>query len=92
MEKIFSVRIILKYSKELYEESVIAVKLNSVDEIKNKVDLYVENLNKNNEEKIFELVSIQDYYEIESNINIEDNFADVYSRFLNRDELKAYVL
>lgn len=92
MERIFSVRILLKHSTDLYEESVIAIKLNSIDEVKNKVELYVENLNKNNDEKIFELISVLDYYEIDSNINIVDNFADIYSRFLNIDELECYAL
>ncbi len=93
MEKIISVKLLLKYSldsTEIFEESVVIVKLNSIDEIKDKVNSYIENLNEGNEDsKIFELVSIIDYYEVD-NISIEDNFADIYSRYLNSEELKNY--
>lgn len=93
MEKNISVKLLLKYSldsSEIFEESVIIVKLNSIDEIKYGVDSYIENLNKENEDKkIFELVSIIDYYEVD-NISIENNFADIYSRYLNSEELKNY--
>lgn len=93
MEKIISVKLLLKYSldsTEIFEESVIIVKLNSIDEIKDRVNSYIDNLNEENEDnKILELVSIIDYYEVD-NISIEDNFADIYSRYLNSEELKNY--
>ena len=95
MDRKFSVKIVLKNlldSLEIFEESVVIVKSDNVDNIKEKIDLYVDTLNENSENKIFELVSILDYFEIKEEIHIEDTFVDIYSRFLNNEELKLYEL
>ncbi|HHX67000.1 MAG: hypothetical protein WAO56_11260 [Miniphocaeibacter sp.] len=95
MCKNFSVKILLKDSLdsiEIFEEAVIIVKLNRIDEIKEKVELYIESLNNESEDgKVFELVSIIDYYELHNNISIDTDFLDVYSRYLNQEEIKAYM-
>ncbi|QQK06986.1 hypothetical protein [Miniphocaeibacter halophilus] len=95
MLKNFSVKILLKYSLdsvEIFEESVIIVKLNRIDEIKEKIEMYIQSLNNESEdEKVLELVSIIDYYELHNNISIDNDFVDVYSRYLSHEEIKAYI-
>ncbi|WP_100065556.1 hypothetical protein [Miniphocaeibacter massiliensis] len=94
MEKKYSVKILLKNlvdCLDIIEESVIIVKSKNIDEIKEQVELYVERLNANSRDsKIFELISILDYFEIKENIQIDDSFVDVYSRYLNKEELEIY--
>lgn len=95
MLKNFSVKILLKYSLdsvEIFEEAVIIVKLKRIDEIKEKVELYIQSLNNDSEDgKVLELVSIIDYYELHNNISIDSDFVEVYSRYLNYEEIKAYL-
>ena len=92
MNKNYSIKILLKYSldsTEIYEESIILVKMNKIEDIREKVDSYIKSLNDEIEdENIIELVSIISYYEIENKIFLEDNFIDLFSRYLNKEEIE----
>ena len=92
MNKNYSIKILLKYSldsTEIYEESIILVKMNKIEDIREKVDSYIKSLNDEIEdENIIELVSIISYYEIENKIFLEDNFVDLFSRYLNKEEIE----
>ena len=92
MNKNYSIKILLKYSldsTEIYEESIILVKKNKIEDIREKVDSYIKSLNDEIEdENIIELVSIISYYEIENKIFLEDNFIDLFSRYLNKEEIE----
>ena len=48
MNKNYSIKILLKYSldsTEIYEESIILVKMNKIEDIREKVDSYIKSLN-----------------------------------------------
>ena len=93
MKKLFSIKILLKCqveSREVFEETLIMVDLENIDNLKDKVHSYVDNLNKEYEDKILSLVSILDYYEISEEIELKEDFAVLYSRFINREELDLY--
>ncbi|MDO5017994.1 MAG: hypothetical protein Q4E02_01705 [Lagierella massiliensis] len=93
MKKLFSIRILLSCkvdSKELFEESLIIVKLNNIDEIKDAVSSYVEDLDEEHEDKIFKVISILDYYEIHDEVNFSQDYSQIYSRFLSSEELELY--
>ncbi|WP_300408813.1 hypothetical protein [Lagierella sp.] len=93
MKKLFSIKILLLCqvdSREVYEETLILVKLDNIDDLKDKVYSYVEKLNEEYENKIFNLVSILDYYEISDEIEFPREFVQIYSRFINREELDLY--
>ena len=96
MKKKYSIKILLKYSldsSKIYEESIIIAKMDKIEDIKDKVDLYVSSLNKEVDDGNFiELVSIISYYEIEDKILLDGDFIDVYSRYLNSEEIGSCIL
>lgn len=96
MDKNYSIKILLKYSldsAEVYEESIILVKMNKIEDIREKVDFYIKSLNDEiDDENIIELVSIISYYEIENKISLQESFIDIYSRYLNKEEIESCII
>lgn len=93
MKKIFSIRILLKCkvnSKIIFEEALLLVKLNNIDDMKEIINSYIANLDEENEDKIFELVSLLDYYEVTDEIDFTSPYLQIYSRFIGQEELDLY--
>lgn len=93
MKKIFSIRLLIKCkvnSREVFEEALLLVKLNNIDNIKEIITSYMNDLEEENEDKIFELVSLLDYYEVTDEIDFPLDYLQIYSRFIGKEELDLY--
>lgn len=93
MKKIFSIRLLLKCkvnSRGVFEEALLLVKLNNIDDIQDIITSYMNDLEEENEDKIFELVSLLDYYEVTDEIDFPLEYLQIYSRFIGKEELDLY--
>ena len=93
MKKIFSIRLLLKCkvnSREVFEEALLLVKLNNIDDIQEIITAYMNDLEEENDNKIFELISLLDYYEVTDEIEFSVPYLQIYSRFIGEEELELY--
>ncbi len=93
MKKIFSIRLLLGCkvdSREVFEEALLLVKLNNIDDIQEIITAYMNDLEEENDNKIFELISLLDYYEVTDEIEFSVPYLQIYSRFIGEEELELY--
>ena len=83
MKQIYSVKMILKYKTDMsiYEEDIVLIEMESIDELKDKcleyVDLIQDDLNDHEFVELHEIV----------NWNLSNEKFEVYSEFIDEDEI-----
>lgn len=90
LKQIYSVKMILKYKTDvsIYEEDIVLIEMDSIDELKEKcleyVDLIQEDLN---DHEFVELYEIVNWNLSSEKFDSSMNFKEVYSEFIDEDEI-----
>lgn len=90
MKQIYSIKMILKYKTDvsIYEEDIVLIEMESIDELKDKcleyVDLIQDDLN---DHEFVELHEIVNWNLSSEKFDSSMNFKEVYSEFIDEDEI-----
>ena len=84
MKQIYSVKMILKYKTDvsIYEEDIVLIEMESIDELKDKCLEYVDLI-----QEFVELHEIVNWNLSSEKFDSSMNFKEVYSEFIDEDEI-----